>query len=167
MTKPILEAVTASAGHWPVPSFRLYEHVKDAKDGDSRDRRAVAVRSGHAEPRRPGHCSRASERIEAGPALAADYCSLTAFSNDLRNQLAITIGFSQALMDGALTSDDDRSRAAFAINEAGWGSVRLLERVLSDRRESECGTVSMGTRDVGTCVSTGRSTHNADENDED
>jgi len=64
------------------------------------------------------------------------------------------IGFSQALMDGALISDEDRGRAAFAINEAGWRSVRLLERVLSTRGESVRGGLSMGTRDLGMLLDT-------------
>ena len=80
------------------------------------------------EGRRRGAPQRASIKdgrtsIEEGPS------PLQQFSSELRNQLSVVIGFSHALADLAIHGEQDATRAAILIEQAGWCSLGLLQEL--------------------------------------
>src|SRR5207244_7142319 len=63
-------------------------------------------------------------------------------SHELKTPLTSLIGFSQALVDGSLLSESERSRAAAIVHEESERVLRMAQELL-DLARVEAGSISM------------------------
>src|SRR5207245_4210441 len=67
---------------------------------------------------------------------------LTNVSHELKTPLTSLIGFSQALVDGSLVGESERTRAATIIHEESERMLRMAQELL-DLARVEAGSISM------------------------
>ena len=84
--------------------------------------------------------NRMAEAVERARRVQRDF--LANVSHELKTPLTSLIGFSQALMDGSLLSDSDRSRAATIVHEESERVLRMAQELL-DLARVEAGSISM------------------------
>jgi signal transduction histidine kinase len=81
-----------------------------------------------------------AEAVERARMIQRDF--LANVSHELKTPLTSLIGFSQALVDGSLMSDTERSRAATIVNDESQRVLRLAQELL-DLARVEAGSISM------------------------
>jgi signal transduction histidine kinase len=84
--------------------------------------------------------NRMAEAVERARKTQRDF--LANVSHELKTPLTSLIGFSQALVDGSLLSDVERSRAATIIHEESERVLRMAQELL-DLARVEAGSISM------------------------
>jgi signal transduction histidine kinase len=84
--------------------------------------------------------NRMAEAVERARKVQRDF--LANVSHELKTPLTSLIGFSQALVDGSLLSDADRSRAATIVHEESERVLRMAQELL-DLARVEAGSISM------------------------
>ncbi len=83
---------------------------------------------------------RMAEAVERARKVQRDF--LANLSHELKTPLTSLIGFSQALVDGSLKSDADRSRAATIVHEESERVLRMSQELL-DLARVEAGSISL------------------------
>ena len=91
---------------------------------------------------------RMAEAVERARKVQRDF--LANVSHELKTPLTSLIGFSQALIDGSLVTDAERSRAATIVHEESERVLRMAQELL-DLARVEAGSMSMhiATVDLG------------------
>jgi signal transduction histidine kinase len=84
--------------------------------------------------------NRMAEAVERARKVQRDF--LANVSHELKTPLTSLIGFSQALVDGSLLSDAERTRAATIVHEESERVLRMAQELL-DLARVEAGTISM------------------------
>jgi two-component system OmpR family sensor kinase len=84
--------------------------------------------------------NRMAEAVERARKIQRDF--LANVSHELKTPLTSLIGFSQALVDGSLLSDVERTRAATIIHEESERVLRMAQELL-DLARVEAGSISM------------------------
>ena len=84
--------------------------------------------------------NRMAEAVERARKVQRDF--LANVSHELKTPLTSLIGFSQALVDGSLTSDAERIRAATIVHEESERVLRMAQELL-DLARVEAGSISM------------------------
>ena len=84
--------------------------------------------------------NRMAEAVERGRKIQRDF--LANVSHELKTPLTSLIGFSQALVDGSLLSDTERTRAATIVHEESERVLRMAQELL-DLARVEAGSISM------------------------
>ena len=84
--------------------------------------------------------NRMAEAVERSRALQRDF--LANVSHELKTPLTSLIGFSQALMDGSLSSESEKQRAAAILHEEAQRVLRLSQELL-DLARAESGQISL------------------------
>ncbi|HET9783014.1 MAG TPA: HAMP domain-containing sensor histidine kinase [Candidatus Dormibacteraeota bacterium] len=84
--------------------------------------------------------NRMAEAVERARKVQRDF--LANVSHELKTPLTSLIGFSQALVDGSLLSDAERTRAATIVHEESERVLRMAQELL-DLARVEAGTVSL------------------------
>src|SRR5256886_11875553 len=80
------------------------------------------------------------EALELARKVQRDF--LANVSHELKTSLTSLIGFSQALVDGSLLSETERTRAATIVHEESERVLRMAQELL-DLARVEAGTISM------------------------
>jgi two-component system, OmpR family, sensor kinase len=88
---------------------------------------------------------RMAEAVERARKVQRDF--LANVSHELKTPLTSLIGFSQALVDGSLKSEADRSRAAAIVHEESERVLRMAQELL-DLARVEAGSISFHIRAV-------------------
>ena len=83
---------------------------------------------------------RMAEAVERARRVQREF--LANVSHELKTPLTSLIGFSQALIDGSLKSDDEQRRAAQIVHEESERVLRMAQELL-DLARVEAGTISM------------------------
>jgi signal transduction histidine kinase len=83
---------------------------------------------------------RMAEAVERSRQIQREF--LASVSHELKTPLTSLIGFSQALTDGSLKTDGDRTRAAQIIHEESERVLRMAQELL-DLARVEAGTISL------------------------
>ena len=83
---------------------------------------------------------RMAEAVERARKIQREF--LANVSHELKTPLTSLIGFSQALIDGSLTSEGERSRAATIVHEESERVLRMAQELL-DLARVEGGSISM------------------------
>jgi signal transduction histidine kinase len=83
---------------------------------------------------------RMAEAVERARKTQRDF--LANVSHELKTPLTSLIGFSQALIDGSLLSESDRTRAATIVHEESERVLRMAQELL-DLARVEAGSISM------------------------
>ena len=83
---------------------------------------------------------RMAEAVERARKIQQEF--LANVSHELKTPLTSLIGFSQALIDGSLTNEADRSRAATIVHEESERVLRMAQELL-DLARVEGGSISM------------------------
>jgi signal transduction histidine kinase len=83
---------------------------------------------------------RMAEAVERARKIQREF--LTNVSHELKTPLTSLIGFSQALVDGSLPGESERSRAAAIIHEESERMLRMAQELL-DLARVESGSISM------------------------
>ena len=81
-----------------------------------------------------------AEAVERARKVQRDF--LANVSHELKTPLTSLIGFSQALVDGSLLSDTERTRAATIVHEESERVLRMAQELL-DLARVEAGSISM------------------------
>jgi signal transduction histidine kinase len=84
--------------------------------------------------------NRMAEAVERARKIQRDF--LANVSHELKTPLTSLIGFSQALVDGSLSSDAERTRAASIVHEESERVLRMAQELL-DLARVEAGSISM------------------------
>ncbi len=84
--------------------------------------------------------NRMAEAVERSRKVQRDF--LANVSHELKTPLTSLIGFSQALIDGSLLSDVERTRAATIVHEESERVLRMAQELL-DLARVEAGSISM------------------------
>ncbi|HKW71373.1 MAG TPA: HAMP domain-containing sensor histidine kinase [Candidatus Dormibacteraeota bacterium] len=84
--------------------------------------------------------NRMAEAVERARKVQRDF--LANVSHELKTPLTSLIGFSQALVDGSLLSDTERTRAATIVHEESERVLRMAQELL-DLARVEAGSISM------------------------
>jgi signal transduction histidine kinase len=84
--------------------------------------------------------NRMAEAVERARKVQRDF--LANVSHELKTPLTSLIGFSQALVDGSLLSDSERTRAAIIVHEESERVLRMAQELL-DLARVEAGSISM------------------------
>ena len=84
--------------------------------------------------------NRMAEAVERARKVQRDF--LANVSHELKTPLTSLIGFSQALVDGSLLSEADRTRAATIVHEESERVLRMAQELL-DLARVEAGSISM------------------------
>jgi two-component system, OmpR family, sensor kinase len=84
--------------------------------------------------------NRMAEAVERARKVQRDF--LANVSHELKTPLTSLIGFSQALLDGSLVSEDEKARAATIVHEESERVLRM-SRELLDLARVEAGSISM------------------------
>jgi signal transduction histidine kinase len=84
--------------------------------------------------------NRMGEAVERARKVQRDF--LANVSHELKTPLTSLIGFSQALVDGSLLSDTERTRAATIVHEESERVLRMAQELL-DLARVEAGSISM------------------------
>jgi signal transduction histidine kinase len=84
--------------------------------------------------------NRMAEAVERARKVQRDF--LANVSHELKTPLTSLIGFSQALVDGSLRTDAERSRAATIVHEESERVLRMAQELL-DLARVEAGSISM------------------------
>ena len=84
--------------------------------------------------------NRMAEAVERARKVQRDF--LANVSHELKTPLTSLIGFSQALVDGSLLGDAERTRAATIVHEESERVLRMAQELL-DLARVEAGTISM------------------------
>ena len=84
--------------------------------------------------------NRMAEAVERARKIQRDF--LANVSHELKTPLTSLIGFSQALVDGSLLTDTDRTRAATIVHEESERVLRMAQELL-DLARVEAGTISL------------------------
>src|SRR5260370_9303684 len=84
--------------------------------------------------------NRMAEAVERSRKVQRDF--LANVSHELKTPLTSLIGFSQALIDGSLLSDVERTRAATIVHEESERVLRMPQELL-DLARVEAGPISM------------------------
>jgi signal transduction histidine kinase len=84
--------------------------------------------------------NRMAEAVERARKVQRDF--LANVSHELKTPLTSLIGFSQALVDGSLMSDAERTRAASIVHEESERVLRMAQELL-DLARVEAGSISM------------------------
>jgi signal transduction histidine kinase len=84
--------------------------------------------------------NRMAEAVERARKAQRDF--LANVSHELKTPLTSLIGFSQALVDGSLVSDAERTRAATIVHEESERVLRMAQELL-DLARVEAGSISM------------------------
>ncbi|TMC54714.1 MAG: HAMP domain-containing histidine kinase [Chloroflexi bacterium] len=84
--------------------------------------------------------NRMAEAVERARKVQRDF--LANVSHELKTPLTSLIGFSQALVDGSLLSDVERTRAASIVHEESERVLRMAQELL-DLARVEAGSISM------------------------
>jgi len=84
--------------------------------------------------------NRMAEAVERARKVQRDF--LANVSHELKTPLTSLIGFSQALVDGSLQSDAERTRAATIVHEESERVLRMAQELL-DLARVEAGSISM------------------------
>ena len=84
--------------------------------------------------------NRMAEAVERGRKIQRDF--LANVSHELKTPLTSLIGFSQALVDGSLLSETERTRAATIVHEESERVLRMAQELL-DLARVESGSISM------------------------
>lgn len=84
--------------------------------------------------------NRMAEAVERARRIQRDF--LANVSHELKTPLTSLIGFSQALVDGSLLSDAERTRAATIVHEESERVLRMAQELL-DLARVEAGSISM------------------------
>jgi signal transduction histidine kinase len=84
--------------------------------------------------------NRMAEAVERGRKAQRDF--LANVSHELKTPLTSLIGFSQALIDGSLLTEAERSRAATIVHEESERVLRMAQELL-DLARVESGSISM------------------------
>ena len=84
--------------------------------------------------------NRMAEAVERARKVQRDF--LANVSHELKTPLTSLIGFSQALVDGSLLSEAERTRAATIVHEESERVLRMAQELL-DLARVEAGTISM------------------------
>jgi signal transduction histidine kinase len=84
--------------------------------------------------------NRMAEAVERARKVQRDF--LANVSHELKTPLTSLIGFSQALVDGSLLSDNERTRAATIVHEESERVLRMAQELL-DLARVEAGSISM------------------------
>ena len=84
--------------------------------------------------------NRMAEAVERARKVQRDF--LANVSHELKTPLTSLIGFSQALVDGSLLSESDRTRAATIVHEESERVLRMAQELL-DLARVEAGSISM------------------------
>jgi signal transduction histidine kinase len=84
--------------------------------------------------------NRMAEAVERARKVQRDF--LANVSHELKTPLTSLIGFSQALVDGSLLSDAERTRAATIVHEESERVLRMAQELL-DLARVETGSISM------------------------
>jgi signal transduction histidine kinase len=84
--------------------------------------------------------NRMAEAVERARKVQRDF--LANVSHELKTPLTSLIGFSQALVDGSLLSDAERTRAATIVHEESERVLRMAQELL-DLARVEAGSISM------------------------
>ena len=84
--------------------------------------------------------NRMAEAVERARKVQRDF--LANVSHELKTPLTSLIGFSQALVDGSLLSESERSRAATIVHEESERVLRMAQELL-DLARVEAGSISM------------------------
>src|SRR2546430_9466775 len=84
--------------------------------------------------------NRMGEAVERARKAQRDF--LANVSHELKTPLTSLIGFSQALVDGSLLSDVERTRAATIVHEESERVLRMAQELL-DLARVEAGSISM------------------------
>jgi signal transduction histidine kinase len=84
--------------------------------------------------------NRMAEAVERARKVQRDF--LANVSHELKTPLTSLIGFSQALVDGSLLSDTERTRAALIVHEESERVLRMAQELL-DLARVEAGSISM------------------------
>ena len=92
--------------------------------------------------------NRMAEAVERARKVQRDF--LANVSHELKTPLTSLIGFSQALVDGSLLTDADRTRAANIVHEESQRVLRMAQELL-DLARVEAGSMSLhiGAIDLG------------------
>ena len=83
---------------------------------------------------------RMAEAVERARQVERDF--LTNVSHELKTPLTSLIGFSQALVDGSLQTEDERLRAATVVHEEAERVLRMSQELL-DLARAEAGSISI------------------------
>ena len=102
--------------------------------------RRVAIKGGDEIGALGTSFNRMAEAVERARKVQRDF--LANVSHELKTPLTSLIGFSQALIDGSLTSDDERLRAATIVHEESERVLRMAQELL-DLARVEAGSISM------------------------
>jgi len=89
--------------------------------------------------------NRMAEAVERARKVQRDF--LANVSHELKTPLTSLIGFSQALVDGSLLSESDRTRAATIVHEESERVLRMAQELL-DLARVEAGSISIHTAAV-------------------
>ncbi|HEY4427740.1 MAG TPA: HAMP domain-containing sensor histidine kinase, partial [Solirubrobacteraceae bacterium] len=89
--------------------------------------------------------NRMAEAVERARRVQRDF--LANVSHELKTPLTSLIGFSQALVDGSLVGEAQRSRAATIVHEESQRVLRMAQELL-DLARVEAGSISMHTAAV-------------------
>ncbi|MFI5282372.1 MAG: sensor histidine kinase [Candidatus Dormibacterales bacterium] len=84
--------------------------------------------------------NRMAEAVERARRVQRDF--LANVSHELKTPLTSLIGFSQALLDGSLVTDAEKTRAATIVHEESERVLRMAQELL-DLARVEAGTISM------------------------
>jgi signal transduction histidine kinase len=84
--------------------------------------------------------NRMAEAVERARRIQRDF--LANLSHELKTPLTSLIGFSQALVDGSLLTETDRTRAATIVHEESERVLRMAQELL-DLARVEAGSISM------------------------
>src|SRR5262249_43232983 len=84
--------------------------------------------------------NRMAEAVERARKVQRDF--LANVSHELKTPLTSLIGFSQALVDGSLLSDSERTRAATIVHDESERVLRMAQELL-DLARVEAGSISM------------------------
>jgi signal transduction histidine kinase len=93
--------------------------------------------------------NRMAEAVERARKIQRDF--LANVSHELKTPLTSLIGFSQALIDGSLLSEVERSRAATIIHEESERVLHMAQELL-DLARVEAGTMSLHITAVDLCA---------------
>src|SRR5256886_10602579 len=85
------------------------------------------------------------EAVERARKVQRDF--LTNVSHELKTPLTSLIGFSQALVDGSLLSEAERTRAATIVHEESARVLRMAQELL-DLARVAAGSISMHVTSV-------------------
>jgi signal transduction histidine kinase len=125
------------------PLTRLAAAAEDVAAGNYS--RRVGIRGSDEIGMLGASFDRMAEAVERARKVQRDF--LANLSHELKTPLTSLIGFSQALVDGSLKSEADRSRAATIVHEESERVLRMAQELL-DLARVEAGSISFHTTAV-------------------